>query len=89
MTLSVLDISDEILVDMGSSGIGARKFFPEDFKDGLDDLDVLLLVMSADIVGLKESSLLLNHIDCLGMILDIEPVTDVLAVAVYGKLCTL
>ena len=55
----------------------------------MNDLDVLLLIMSADIVGLKQPSLLLYHIDRLGMILDIEPVTNVLAVSVNGKLCTL
>ena len=74
---------------MSLSGIGIGKFFSEDIKNGVNDLDILLLIMSADIVGLKQPSLLLYHIDCLGMILDIEPVTNVLAVSVNGKLCTL
>ena len=52
----------------------------------MDDLDVLLLVVSAHVVGLKQSSLLLYHINGFGMILYIQPVTDILAVAVDRKL---
>ena len=42
--------------------------------------------MTADIIGLEESALLLNHINSLGVILNIEPVSDVQSVAVYRKL---
>ena len=52
----------------------------------MDDLDVLLLVVSADIVSLEQSSLLLYHVDGLRMILYIQPVADIFAVSVYRKL---
>ena len=42
--------------------------------------------MPAYIVGLEESSLLLYHINSLGMIFHIEPVTDILAIPVYRKI---
>ena len=45
--------------------------------------------MSADIVCLEQTSLLLNHIDCLRVILNKQPVTDILAIAVDRKLLTL
>ena len=52
----------------------------------MDDLDVLLLVVSADIVSLEQASLLLYHVDGLRMILYIQPVADIFAVSVYRKL---
>ena len=42
--------------------------------------------MSSDIIGLEELSLLLDHVDALAVILDIKPVTDVLAIAVDRKI---
>ena len=51
----------------------------------MDDLDVLFLIVSADVVGLEETAFLLYHIDSLGVILYIKPVADVLAVAVYRQ----
>ena len=52
----------------------------------MDDLNVLLLVVSADIVSLEQSSLFLYHVDGLRMILYIQPVADIFAVSVYRKL---
>ena len=70
---------------------GTKGMYMEDnksvFLDGnMDDLDVLLLVVSADIVSLEQSSLLLYHVDGLRMILYIQPVADIFAVSVYRKL---
>lgn len=42
--------------------------------------------MSAHIIGFEKPALFLYHVDGLGMILHIQPVTYVFAVAVYGKL---
>ena len=52
----------------------------------MDDLDVLFLIVSADVVGLEQTALFLYHINALGMVFHIQPVTDILAVAVYRKL---
>ena len=45
--------------------------------------------MSANVVSLTEVSLFLHHIDALRMIVDIQPVTHILAVAVHRKLLAL
>src|SRR5699024_1974642 len=42
-------------------------------------------IMAADIIGFKETSLFLNHIDPLGMIFHVQPVADIFAIAVYRK----
>ena len=55
----------------------------------MDDLDILFLIVSADVVSLDQTTLLLYHINALGMIFHIQPVTDILAVAVYRKLLAL
>ena len=45
--------------------------------------------MSADVVSLTQTSLLLHHIDALRVVVDIQPVTHILAVAVHRKLLAL
>ena len=45
--------------------------------------------MSADVICLEQTSLLLYHVDSLGMIHNIEPVADILAVTIYRKLLAL
>ena len=42
--------------------------------------------MSAYIVSLSKSSLFLNHIDSLSMVINIKPVSDIKSVTVYRKL---
>jgi len=49
-------------------------------------LNILLFIVSADIVSFKQPSLLLYHINGFGMIIHIQPVAHILAVAVYRKL---
>ena len=46
MTLAVLHISDQILIDMCEALIIRRQDFPQGFQDDLYDLDVALFVMS-------------------------------------------
>ena len=48
----------------------------------MNNLNILLLVVSSYIVGFKKPSLLLHHINRLCVILDIKPVTHIFAVAV-------
>ena len=86
MALAVCDILDEVLRHMLLSRIIVGEFFTEGRDDRLYDLDILALVVSSDIIGLEELSLLLDHVDALAVILDIKPVTDVLAVAVDRKI---
>ena len=47
-----------------------------------DDIDVLPLVEAADVVGFSDFALMENQVDGPGMVLDIEPVTDILALAI-------
>ena len=54
----------------------------EGVADRFDDLKVGPLVASAHIVGLAEASLRCNHGQRAGMVLDIEPVPDVVALAI-------
>ena len=86
MALAVCDILDEVLRHMLLSRIVVGEFFTEGRDDRLYDLDILALVVSADIIGLEELSLLLDHVDALAVILYVEPVTDVLAIAVDRKI---
>ena len=55
----------------------------------MDDFDILLLIVAADIIGFKKSSFFLNHINCLCMIFHIQPVTHIFAISVYRKFLTL
>ena len=71
---------------MRLSGVVVRQHLLQGLYDDMDDLDVLLLVMAAYVVGLEQLSLLLDHVDGLGVVLHVEPVPDVLAVSVHGEL---
>ena len=65
------------------------KHFLKSIKNDMDDLDILFLIVSTDVICLEQTSLFLYHVDSLGMIHNIEPVADILAVTVYRKLLTL
>ena len=67
---AVLDVADQRLV-------GARQ--PEDVAD---DLDVLALVVAADVVDLARRALPQHELDPGAVVLDPEPVADLLPVAV-------
>ena len=67
-------------------GIGIRKHLPQGVKDDMNDLNILLLIVSAHVIGLKQASLLLHHVDGLRVVLHIQPVAHVFAVSVDRKL---
>ena len=71
-----------ILIDFND----VSKVILDAFENYLNDLDVLLLVVTAYVVLLSEAALLKHHVDSLCVIHNIQPVADVLAVTVYGKL---
>lgn len=70
VTLAVGDVGDE----------GFR--FAELFTNQLDDVNVLHLVMPADVVNLSDAPVVDNHVNRLAVILDVKPIADVLALAV-------
>src|SRR3954470_19219672 len=51
----------------------------------LDDLDVLALVWTADVVGLPRLPFRQHRVDAAAEVLDVEPVAHLLAVAVDGQ----
>ena len=55
------------------------------FIDDMDDLDILFLIVSTDVVGFKQATFFLYHVDALCMIHYIQPVTYVLTIAIYRK----
>ncbi len=74
VALAVSDMLDEVF------GLA------ELLEDGLDDVDVGALIVAADVVNLADAALLQDEVDGAAVILDIEPVADVLAVAVDWQL---
>ena len=55
----------------------------------LDDVDVLPFVETTDIVGISNLSLMENQVDGTGMIDDIEPVANVLTLAIDRQRLTM
>ena len=74
VALAVGDVLDEVF------GLA------ELLEDGLDHVDVGALIVAADVVDLADASLLQDEVDGTAVVLDIEPVADVLAVAVDRQL---
>ena len=74
VALAVGDVLDEVF------GLA------ELLEDGLDHVDVGALIVAADVVDLADASLLQDQVDGMAVILDVEPVADVLAVAVDRQL---
>ena len=54
----------------------------------LDKVDVLPLVETTNVVGLSNLALVEDEVDSTCVVLDIEPVADVLALAIYGQWLT-
>ena len=68
----------------------ARAFRPsqesvDGFDDDLDQIDVLPLVEASDVVGFSDLAPVEDRVDGPRMILDIEPVADVLAFSIYRQ----
>lgn len=74
MALTVGDVLDEIFR------------LAELLENGLDNIDVGALIVAADVVDLADAALLQDQVDGVAVILDVEPVADVLAVAVDWQL---
>ena len=55
------------------------------FDDHLDDIDVLPLVEAADVVCVSHLALMEDKVDGTCVVLHVEPVADVEALAVDGK----
>ena len=53
MAFPVFYKGDQFIADICLSGIAVRKHFLQCIQDRVDDLQILTLVMAADIVGLK------------------------------------
>ena len=51
----------------------------------LDDVDVLPLVEATDVIRVSDLTLVENHVDGTGMVLDVEPVAHVLTLAIDGQ----
>lgn len=51
----------------------------------LDEVDVLPFIEASDVVGLGGATLVEDEVDGAGVILDIEPVTDILAFSIYRE----
>ncbi len=56
----------------------------DEIADELDEVEVGLLVVAADVVGLAKRSLSQNGPESLAVVADVEPVADVHAVAIDG-----
>ena len=78
MTEAVCYISNEIEV----LALCATQEAVNGVDDYLDDIDVLPLVEATDVVGLGNLAVVEDRVDRTGMILDIQPVTHVLALAI-------
>lgn len=74
VALAVGDVLDEVF------GLA------ELLEDGLDNVDVGALIVAADVVDLADAALLQDQVDGMAVILDVEPVADVLAVTVDRQL---
>lgn len=77
VTEPVFDVVDELLA------------FAKSAEDGFDDLEVAPLVMAADVIDLAIAALTDDQINCFAMVGDVEPVTDVLAIAINGEFFTM
>ena len=60
-----------------------------DGNDLLDDVDVALLVKAADVIDLADGALTQHQVDALAVVLDVEPVTHVFALAIDGQFLAL
>ena len=81
MTLSVGYIADEIHILAFLTAEQSMKSL--DYH--LDDIDVLPLIETADVIGLSNLTLGENHIDGTGMIYYIQPVAHVLTLPYTGN----
>ena len=82
VTGAVLNVGDLLLVGLA---VGARAEFVEDGTEGMDDVEVGLLVPAADVVDLAYPARFEDAADGAAVVFHVEPVADLLAVAVDGQ----
>src|SRR5690606_9552381 len=63
----------------------SRHFFVKIIADCLHDFEICALVPSADIIFFTWAALLQNEIQSVRMVIDIEPVSDIVAFAINGQ----
>ncbi len=68
--------------DLIAIGAGFGHHLVEQVTDGMNDVQVLFLVMTADVVGLADGTCGDHGIERAGVIFHIEPVTDLVALAI-------
>lgn len=79
MARTILNVGDQAGVGAMS---GVRTQFIEQCAKGMHDFDVLLLVMTADVVGLANNTFSHDFVQSTGVIFDIEPVTNLVSLAI-------
>ena len=79
---AVLDVGDLLFVRLA---VGTRAEFVEDSAQGVDDVEIGLFVPAADVVDLAHPASFQNAADGAAMVFHIEPVADLLTVAVDGQ----
>ena len=81
MPLAVSDIGDEVKVFT----FLAPKQSVNGLDYHLDDVDVLPLVESADVIGLRHLSVMEYHVDGSCMVFHIQPVSHILTFSIYRQ----
>ena len=66
------------VTNMGNQALRLAQLFADNFHD----FNVLLLVVTTDIVDFTHATLMDNQVDCLTVILHIQPVTDIQTLAI-------
>lgn len=68
--------------DLIAIGARLRHHLVEQIADGMNDVQILFLVVTANVVGLADHSCGDHGIECTRMILNIEPIADLVALAI-------
>ncbi len=71
--------------DLVAIGAGLGHHLVKQITDGMNDVQVLFLVMTADVVGLADGTSGDHGIKRSGVIFHIEPVTDLVTLAVHRQ----
>ncbi|MNT38381.1 hypothetical protein D3C72_1745700 [compost metagenome] len=81
MAWAILDEGDQVGIVGDTGGAFGRELFKQR-TDATDYVDVLLLVVPADVVGLADLAFGHNFEQGTGVILDVQPVANLQAVAI-------
>ena len=81
VTETIGDIGDEVQ----RMALGVAQQAVDSFDNDMDDIDILPLVETADIVGFSYPTLVKDDVNGTGVVLNEKPVAHVLALAIDGK----